>query len=142
MIQEGTFPFKKPFVRYGGMGGGVVLFIFIILIGRLYILSATYYQQAIIAAENEQMEEAVQLFTQSIRNYFPGNPYVSRSINEIQRIVDGYHEQGQIEKANQTVSDLTASLYAIRSFYQPFSIQLQELEQRLQSASHPNVRLR
>jgi hypothetical protein len=104
----------------------------LVLIGRFAILSARHLQHAEWAEESGQFEEAIEAYTGSIRNYFPGNPYSARAIQGALRIIDRYHEQGKIEPRKSALLDLRASLLSIHSFYQPYGEEFRFIERELQ----------
>jgi len=115
------------------LGGGSVLIVVLILMGRLAVLSGQACRGAGEALLAGRVEEAFQAYLESIRHDFPGNPYSPKALRGALNIIDGYHEQGQAEKERHALEDLRAVLYSIRSFHQPYADFLRQTEQRLRS---------
>lgn len=134
MISEGTFSF--PDVRRFAFFCVTIGFMSVlVLVGRLAILSADHLRRAEAAVESGRFEEAIEAYTGSIRNYFPGNPFSARAIRGALRIINGYYEQGKIEPRKNALLDLHASLLSIHSFYQPYREEYLFIDRELQTSS-------
>jgi hypothetical protein len=106
---------------------------------RLAMLSESHFRTACEAQQRGDFPTALQAYTWSIRNYFPGNPRVSQALRGALEITDTYRLQGKNQEAIQGLRDLQAALYAIRSFYQPCRDSLPAIEARLNRvSSKPN----
>jgi hypothetical protein len=93
---------------------GCVLFL------RLTILSSSSYKQGEEEFNKGQYEIALEHFTWSIRNYYPGNPYVKRSVQRTLDIISQFHDAGLGTREQQTRQRLKAALRSIRSVAQPY----------------------
>lgn len=134
MIHEGKKSFHdlRPIAFFSVTIAILAVFV---LAGRLAILSAGHLTRAQAAVESGRFVESIQAYTWSIRNYFPGNPYSARAIRGALRVIDGYHEPGQIELKKIALLDLHACLLSIHSFYQPYREEYLLIEKELQSVS-------
>ncbi len=109
----------------------IIIFIVLALTTRLTVLSANHLQQAELARQSGQLDEAIEFYTWSIRNYFPCNTYTTRSVQGAIRVIDQYDENSQIDKKKIALLNLQAALSSIRSFYQPYSDQLVIIQQQI-----------
>lgn len=102
------------------------------LTGRLSMLSAGHLQRAQTADQAGRMEEAVEAYAWSIRNYFPGNPYSGRAIRGALHVIDECHESKQVNQKRQALLEIRAALLSIRSIYQPYKRELKQIDKQLQ----------
>lgn len=100
---------------------------------RLTWLSSSYIQLAAIAQQQNKDEEMIQAYLGVLRNHFPGNPYSSNAILNILQQVDEWKRQNNNQEALKSLKNLRATLYGIESFYQPFSSQLNDIEEQIQT---------
>ena len=119
------------FKRIALFSAVITIFIVLALTMRLTILSARHFQQAELANQSGQLDEAIEFYTWSIRNYYPGNLYTTRSVQEAIRVIDQYDENSQIDKKKIALFNLQAALSSIRSFYQPYRDQLVIIQQQI-----------
>jgi len=121
---------KQKLLRAGAILLIVSLFA---LFFRLNYLSSYYYNLADEAHSVGNLPEAAQLYSWTIRNHYPGNHYCHNAIQGTLAIADYYHEEEQFENEIQILLQLRASLYAIHSYYQPFEIHVQNINQRIET---------
>ncbi len=95
-------------------------------------LSHHYVTEARTAVQQGKSEEALHSYNQSIRNYFPANPFVERALQEVEEIIEKYRAEGNRIEEERALRDLRASLLSIRSFFQPYPETLHDIEARLQ----------
>lgn len=128
----------SQFVRWLRIGAPIAFIAVAALTVRLTVLSANHYNRAVEAERADDYAEAIRAYTWSIRNYYPGNPYAARSLENALSIVDVYGKNERFDRQKQALQDLHAVLWAIRSFYQPYRIELRRIESALQAAGkHP-----
>ncbi|MBN2330030.1 MAG: hypothetical protein JXR73_23015 [Candidatus Omnitrophica bacterium] len=106
----------------------------ICLAGRLTMLSAGHFQRAQTADQAGRMEEAVESYAWSIRNYYPGNPYCGRAIRGALHVIDECYKSEQVDRKQQALLELRAALLSIRSFYQPYRRELEQIDKQLQDS--------
>ena len=116
---------------------GVILFFILITVSviRLTIFSNSHLRDAKEALQTGNLQAALQSYTWSIRNYYPGCPYTSQAVEGALQVIDIFHSQGKIKEEQQGLRDVQAALYAIRSFYQPCRNSLRAIEERLNHES-------
>lgn len=100
------------------------------LVVRLTVLSASHLNDAERIQQSENREAFFDCLMWAIRNHYPGNPYsreaVVRALSSIREPV------GEIQPTQRAqLLELRATLLSIRSFYQPFYSELNEVNERL-----------
>ena len=120
-------------------GLGISAFILFVLILRLTYLSSSYCQQGLEAYKTGDREKAFLSYTWAIRNYYPGNPYVYKSIDKALEIIKEESAEGKKHKEMIRLQDLRAALYSIHSIFQPCKDSLQLIEEKIkQLRDEPN----
>jgi heme exporter protein D len=102
---------------------------------RLAILSDFHFRQAREEQQRGEMQAALQAYTWSIRNDFPGNPYTRKAVAGALEIIETYHSQGKKSEEIVGLREVQAALSAVRSFYQPCKDTLPIIEERLNRVS-------
>ena len=69
---------------------------------------------------------AFNCYNRAIRNYYPGNPYVSQAVQDAVQLIES-----QSLNVNNDLQQLRGSLLSIRSFYQPFSKEMEWIDNKL-----------
>ena len=76
-------------------------------------------------------DEALWQFQLALRNYVPGLPTNRRAVERIEGLADEWTAAGDSERGLNALRSLRATLYAIRSIYQPFPDALRRTEESL-----------
>ncbi|MGI6458183.1 MAG: hypothetical protein ACOX5R_21550 [bacterium] len=98
---------------------------------RLSYFSYYHYREAVIAQQKGDLLSALNSYSWSIRNYFPANPYAYRSVNNSISLMQDSLSAQQSENVQHGLHNLRAALYSIRTFYQPYSDSLRQIEEML-----------
>ncbi len=122
---------KAEFRRILWIGFFIAPLVLLTIAARLAFLSYTHNERASDFLLDGQLENALHSYQWSIRNYFPGNPFVKHALDETLNAINGYHTKGKISEERTTLQNLRASLLSIRSFYQPYPHILQLVDEKL-----------
>lgn len=130
MIKPGLIPTGK--IRRGCVAGiAISLLVLFILLARLTFFSAQAYHQGKAAYAAGEYPQAVEAFTLSIRHYYPGNRYSGAAVESAIEAIDQLLTNGEREQALLGLYEVRAALQSARSVYQPYSLPLQTVEERL-----------
>ncbi len=97
----------------------VLIMLLVVWPTRLYYMGGKFYNKGLECEEKGDFYTAALWYGDSAKTYFPFNPYVAKSRNALRRLGDSMEQQGKYEDALHAYRELLASLYAVRSFYQP-----------------------
>jgi hypothetical protein len=116
------------FVGRGAVVAGVVLLLVVL---KLAFEAEGHLRRAEKALSEGNREEALWDFQWALRSYVPGLPANRRALAGIEKLSGTWAAEGQTERAQEALRTLRATLYAIRSFYQPFPDVLRRTEESL-----------
>ncbi len=127
---EGLFGVREVvrFVRYGCVLAAIIL---LLVVARLTYDAQRHLRLAREALSERDREQALWHFQWALRSYVPGLPANREALAQIENLASMWSKEGQREQAEQTLRVLRASLYAIRSIYQPFPDVLERTEREL-----------
>ncbi len=96
---------------------------FILFLVYLRVLIGQYkeYKKAEDAYSKLNFKDAVVYYETAILFYTPISPYIDKSIERMFEIALKYEQNQQYEYALDVYENLRSSLYATKSFYQPYS---------------------
>ena len=119
----------------GAVLAGLVLLLVVL---KLTFEAQRHFRQAEQALTEENREEALWHFQWALRSYVPGLPVNRRAVMQIEKLAKAWAAEGQADRAKEALRTLRATLYAIRSFYQPFPDILRRTEESLGLLSGPS----
>ncbi|MBI1389957.1 MAG: hypothetical protein GC154_16070 [bacterium] len=105
------------------------------LILRLGLLSSSHLGEAANLSKRGDYLAALDAYTDSIRNYFPGNPWSRRAAGEAFQMIRSASREAQARRRD--LEQLRGSILALRSFYQPYSSILNEIQTELGENNSP-----
>ncbi len=129
-----TWSEMRSWLRRWAPVAGIIL---LAVIGRLVYLSQSHLAQAHKHIQAEEFDEAIWDYQWAIRHYVPGWPSCSKAVVELHELAKRWHTDGDQENYRKTLNRLRGSLYAIRSFYQPFADTLKIVEEELRENEEP-----
>lgn len=115
-------------VVYGCVLAAVILLLVVV---KLAYDAQKHLGLAHQALSKGDTEQALWHFQWALRSYVPGLPANREALAEIEDLASTWSKEGRQEQANRALRVLRASLYAIRSIYQPFPEVLERTEKRL-----------
>jgi hypothetical protein len=98
----------------------IVIFILFLVYLRVFIGQYKEFKKGEEAYSNLNFKDAVVYYETAILFYTPFSPYLDRSIERMFEIALKYEQNEQFEYALDVYENLRSSLYATRSFYQPY----------------------
>lgn len=116
---------KKP-VQYAILAIVVLL----VLIGRVFYQSRNAYLEAEALEKAGKYQESIMQFDQSAHGYFPGNPFVGRSLQKLWEIGQKL-EQKEPNLSLWAYDSMRGSIYAVRSVYLPHAFWLEKVNARI-----------
>lgn len=109
----------------------VLLLVAGVVLTRVWLASRAAFERAEgLEAEGENGLAALS-YREAITWYFPGNDHVTRAIERMWSLADEARSAGDLVGARIIIGDLRASLFAIRTFYQPHRHELKLANERL-----------
>ena len=118
----------------GGIRNGLI--IFVIMVGMVW--ANTWYRGHGQYTEGEKdfaagdYKMAITEYGTAIRMYTPLGGYVPASLSRLWEIGEGYEKTGQYDWALISYRELRSGLYAVRSFYSPYSEWIDRSEERIE----------
>ena len=118
---------------YGVLVRGMVLvcIILVLVVGKLAFEAGSHFRRAEQAISEGDRDEALWQFQRAVRKYVPGLPTNRRAIERIEEMAADWSAAGDAERGENALKSLRATLYAIRSIYQPFPDVLRRTEESL-----------
>lgn len=96
----------------------VILLFFVYL--RVLIGQYREFKKAEEAYANLNFKDAVVYYETAILFYTPVSPYLDKAIERMFEIALKYEQKGEYDYALDVYENLRSSLYATKSFYQPY----------------------
>ena len=106
----------------------LALFVLLLIVIKVTYQAHSHYSTACEAMAKSDRDEALWHFQWALRNYVPGLPTNRQAIEQIEKLALEWTEDGETEKGIEALKTLRATLYAIRSVYQPFPDTLRRTE--------------
>lgn len=121
----------RQFYTFMARGAVLACLILILVVVKLAFEAERHMRRAEEALAEGDREEALWHFQWALRSYVPGLPANRRAVTQIENLAGAWASEDQPERAKETLRTLRATLYAVRSFYQPFPDVLRRTEERL-----------
>jgi len=120
----------------------VILSVLVALLGRQIWEGKKSFQQGEECETNGQLEKAIGSYDQSIHWYFPGNPYVQKSLERLIAMSQEL-EKKDPKLALLALDSARGGIYGIRSFYSPYHEILPEINEKIATLrAREQIRLR
>lgn len=97
-----------------------LLFLLFLVYLRVFIGQYKEFKKAEEAYANLNFKDAIVYYETAILFYTPLSPYLDKSIERMFEIALKYEQNGRYDYALDVYENLRSSLYATRSFYQPY----------------------
>ena len=104
---------------------------FILILGRVYSESKDFYRKGTESFLKDDLYMAALYFGRSAKWYFPGNPYVRRSIKGLLDTANKAEEIGETEFALKACYTLRGSLYGTKGLFMPHKEWLEPCNQKI-----------
>ena len=118
----------------------LVLLVLLLIVVKVTYQAHSHYRAACEAIAKGDREEALWHLQWALRNYVPGLPTNRHAIEQIEQLALKWTEDGETEQGIKALKTLRATLYAIRSVYQPFPDTLRRTEDALNSSMKEPIR--
>jgi len=105
--------------------------IFCLIMGRVFLESRDYFRKGTASLEADELYMAVVHFGRAAKWYFPGNPYVLRSLRSLWETGQRAEEMAEERIALKAYYTLRGCLYGTRWFYMPYREWLDPCNQRI-----------
>jgi len=100
---------------------------------KVYLGSISEFKKAEELLQKADYEKAITHYERSIHWYTPWNRYVANSIERLWEIGNETEDNGNNELALRSYRSLRGSIYAVRSFYSPYSEWIERCDDKISS---------
>lgn len=98
----------------------VAIIIIAAIFFKVFISQYKEFKRAESAFSQQNYKDATVSYETTILFYTPNSPYIEKSIERMLFIASQYEQKNDIKMALDVYENLRSSLYAVRSFYQPY----------------------
>lgn len=107
------------------------IFILFLVYLRIFIGQYNEFKKAEKAYADLNFKDAVVYYETAILFYTPISPYIDKSIERMFEIALKYEQNQQYDYALDVYENLRSSLYATKSFYQPYPHIIQACDRKI-----------